>query len=435
MMGVIEFINTANPETRAVNRYFDWAIAFWVIVGVVLSYEAIKERLTSSLEAQKKHIAHADEAKSQFLAHMSHEIRTPMNAITGMTHLLKGTSLNKEQLTQLQHISVATDSLLSIINDILDFSKIEAGELAIYPTAFSLKELMARMEQLFEQTLQDKHLGLAIHYEEQLPRTIKADETRLQQILTNLISNAIKFTDEGCIDVYVECELKDDKTLVCFRVEDQGIGMDAQQLDMLFRPFNQTDKSITRLYGGTGLGLVICKLLCELMGGDIKVDSEKGKGSCFSFYIECEVIQDEDGQTHEEIEPDVSDLAGLHLLLVEDNEVNQLVAAGMLKQMGVTVDTAYNGEEALVICQQSSAQKYDLILMDIEMPEMDGYEATEKIRQVNGFNEVPIIALTAHAMAGDKQKFLDAGMTDCIFKPVQYKQLSNILSGYLLRRE
>jgi signal transduction histidine kinase/CheY-like chemotaxis protein len=391
------------------------------------------------LELKKIEAEAANRAKSDFLAMMSHEIRTPMNGIIGMIELLFQANLTTQELDFLETINHSSHVLLTIINDILDFSKIEAGQLALEYQSFDLEELVKKIIDLLSIQAKNKQLKLSYDLDESIPKMIKGDPFRLRQIITNLLNNAIKFTDQGEVSLFISqdhdlAELLPHQFCLKFMVKDTGVGIDQQGKERLFQPFSQVDSSTTRKYGGTGLGLAICKRLVEMMGGKIWLESELNQGATFWFTIITEIgeTQSENICNDQKIIPEnvtineANEANSLKILLVEDNRINQKVALQMLKRLGYNADLANNGLEAIAAIQN---QHYDLVFMDVQMPEMDGLEATRWVCDHLLPGKKPrIIAMTANAMEGDRQMCLDAGMDDYISKPFKLDQLKNILT-------
>ena len=322
---------------------------------------------------------------------------------------------------RLQSTSAASDSLLGIINDILDFSKIEAGQIILERIPFNLSEIVKETADVFTHAAQNKGLRLDVDIPADMPRHVGGDPLRVRQVLTNLIGNAVKFTEEGSVQVEAKMMGRENgKIQLCFSVTDTGIGMTSQQTRSIFDMFSQADTSTTRKYGGTGLGLSITERLVELMGGKIEVESEEGKGSTFSFYATFSEVEEQPVAQIVTTPEGVPDLTGMRVLLVEDNKINQDVARETLEQFGVKVSIAGNGREAL---DKLNAESFDLVLMDIQMPVLGGYEATRLIRADGRFADLPIVAMTANAMTSDRAKSIEAGMNEHLSKPVKPHEL------------
>jgi PAS domain S-box-containing protein len=351
--------------------------------------------------------------KDLFLANMSHEIRTPMNAITGFGKLLSDTTLNKEQGEYVESINLASSNLLHIINDILDFSKIESGQIAIETVEFNLKNQIDNVKKILKQNADDKGLNFNVQIDENIPDMVLGDPTRTNQILVNLVNNAIKFTERGNVNLFSELiEVTNTHCKVKFRVVDTGIGIPKNKLDVIFKRFTQANDNTTRKYGGTGLGLSISKSLAEIMGGSLTVESEEEKGSIFTFIQNFEVAKSQINSKEKEKTKYNSEKT-LSILLIEDNNLNQKLASKVLEKQGFKCTIADNGRLGVEILQK---ERFDLILMDLQMPEMDGYQATTFIRETLQ-NNIPIIAMTAHSIVGEKEKCLKIGMNDYIPKP------------------
>ena len=378
----------------------------------------------------------ASQAKSDFLAMMSHELRTPMNGVLGMLQLLEETAQNGEQQEYTEAALESTGHLLDVINDILDFSRIEAGRMDLDPSFFELQPLLQNCVATFRYVAESKGLYLRLEGDEVLAgKVTRSDPTRLRQVLSNLISNAVKFTQEGGVTVTVSVQpVRGDWLDLSIAVADSGIGIPEEKISGLFKAFSQIDSSTSRRFGGTGLGLAIARKLSEMLGGTLTVGSQEDAGSVFTlslrlFFREQTAASGSAGR-HGLADPEQQALHGL-VLLVEDNVVNAMVARRILEQMGVTVVTASNGEEAL---EKARQRDFDCILMDVQMPVMDGLEATRRLRQwerEQGRAPMPVVALTANAMHEERERCLAVGMNSHLAKPFRRQQLARALSPYL----
>jgi signal transduction histidine kinase/CheY-like chemotaxis protein len=399
------------------------AFLFVVIILLFLNRDITRHKATQQkLTVAMKEAQEAKQLQEQFLANMSHEIRTPMNGIKGMTDLLLNTPLAEKQQEMAGMIKRSVNNLLVIINDILDFSKIKAGKLRIEKIDFSIKEVVTNVTSLLAHQLTMKGLRLFVTITPDVPDRLTGDPYRLNQILTNLLGNAIKFTNTGHVQVEVTLqEQSADKLIVSFTVNDTGIGIAPESLPYIFDSFSQAGQDISRRYGGTGLGLTISKQLLHLQGGDISVKSTPGKGSAFHFYLpfgysinQVPEVLVRDAQDNSQL------LVGKHFLVAEDNEINQKLIDYVLKNAGANVTMANNGAEAIDFVQKNGT--FDLIIMDLQMPEMDGYAATRFIRN-NLHLQTPIIAMTATAMKDEQWQCLESGMNDYMTKPFEFDEL------------
>ncbi|MBW8686866.1 hybrid sensor histidine kinase/response regulator [Chitinophaga rhizophila] len=399
-------------------------LSFIYITSRIYKQEQLIEALDHSRQQEKKLTV----VKDQFLANMSHEIRTPMNAVLGFTHLLQQQPMNassREYVTAIQH---AGENLLDIINDILDISKIESGMMRLEPVSFSLRSVLHSLELMFLPKARQKQLDFSVHADSEVPDILYGDAMRLTQVLVNLTNNAIKFTARGAVQVKA-ARLSDngDHLRLAFTVNDTGIGIEPDKLSSIFDRFSQAEADITRKYGGTGLGLTIVRQLVELQNGQVNVSSQPGKGSTFTVilpYTTGELVPDNvanisNQQDHVALTP----LPDIRLLVVEDNRMNQHLLRHLLNNRQLHYQLVSNGQEALLALSQAH---FDLVLMDIQMPEMDGYTATTKIRE-ELHSKIPVIAMTAHAMTGEREKCLQAGMNEYIAKPIREEELYRLI--------
>lgn len=399
------------------------------IKGLILDCRDITQRKKDGEE-----LLRAQKAKEQFLANISHEIRTPINGIAGMAGLLSQNPTHEEQKTYLNAIKSAADNLKVIINDILDLASIESGKMQLEKIGFNLNDLLHSLIETFSMQAKEKRIDLNYALDKDADRIFIGDPVRLNQILINLISNAVKFTHVGSIKINVQAQKqKSDSYKLRFDITDTGIGIPQDKLQTIFESFSQADASVTRKYGGTGLGLTIVKQLVELQGGSIFVSSKENVGSTFTFYLPYKVGKKAKSVEPRHYQPKSKEPFKYHsILLVEDNDINRLYASSILKMWGCHFETAENGVVALEKIRNHS---FDAILMDVQMPVMDGLETTKAIRQGDPKKRnVLIIALTANATQQDYQKCLDAGMNDCIIKPFTQQDLFNSLNKHLGRK-
>ncbi len=402
------------------------------ILTTIQNKKVIKEQyeeihtINRNLKLAKEEAEHASMQKSQFLANMSHEIRTPLNAITGFISLLHEKETNEEKLKYLEVIKSSSDSLLQIISDILDISKIESGKLDIDATNFDPYKDLITVVKLFQEKATQKDIVYKIHYSDNMPEILFSDVLRIKQIIANLLSNAIKFSPKGSVvDFFIWYK----KNCLNIRVKDNGIGVPKEKQKYIFESFSQAEESTSREYGGTGLGLAISSKLARLMGGDLTLRSKEGKGSIFILAIDMPVGKKIRKESTENTKAEPN-LRG-HILIVEDIEANQMFLGIVLKNAGLTYDTAINGLEAV---EQFKRKKYDLILMDENMPKLGGIAATKIILDIEketNLEHTSIISLTANALKGDRERFLEAGMDDYLTKPIDPKLLINTLRKYL----
>jgi len=453
---ISEAVKNGRRIRREILNYSKIDEAYWIEIdiapvrdddGSLSNFIAVERNITEKknfeeqLERAKLKAEEASRSKSEFLANMSHEIRTPMNGIMGTSELLIETSLTPEQRAYAQTISKSGDALLTIINDVLDFSKIEAGRLELDPGPFNLKSAMENVTTLMQPAAREKGIALELQYNDELPSRFVGDVGRIRQIVTNLLGNAVKFTLEGKVVLGVNGTVVNDKAHLQLSVADTGIGIPPEKIELVFGEFEQVDTHNKRQFEGTGLGLAITKRLFHLMNGEIQVVSEFGKGSVFTGFLTLPV----DNSDHESelSESEMSQAPAktlgfrtsadraVRILVAEDNKTNQFVITSMLKKLDVEICIAENGHLAVEKC---SSFEPDIVLMDVSMPVMNGLEATSAIRSrehTDALPRVPIIALTANAMRGDREKCLDAGMDDYLSKPVNKTALITMISNWI----
>ncbi|MGS2721149.1 ATP-binding protein [Paraglaciecola aestuariivivens] len=398
-------------------------LALWLVSLLIFQRE---EHQRKALLTQTNKANQANLAKSQFLANMSHEIRTPLNGVIGTLQLLKKSTLTHSQEKLSENALFSARKLLSIISNILDFSKIEANKIEIENTEFYLQDIIEFIEFTLTQTANDKGLSFVIKLQPGMPQYWHGDPTRIGQILLNLLSNAIKFTDKGQVLLDFSYAKIDQGDTLVIRIEDSGIGMTTEELARAFEPFAQADSSISRRFGGTGLGLIICEGLVEALQGTLEVDTEKGQGTKFKICLPMAIGQPPN--TTLAVEPQtIPNLKGIQLLLAEDNEINMMVLQCALEPTGASIVKASNGQEAI---EQYKQLQPDLILMDIQMPIMDGVNATLKIRQQDA--HIPIIACTANVMSGEVESYLEKGFNGYLSKPFELDKLYELLEKHLL---
>jgi len=413
------------------------AVASAIVASFVFSYLInIQHRQLKEMEAEQKRLMLEKEvaeatakARSEFLSTMSHEIRTPMNAVIGMSHILLQDDPREAQVPNLKILKFSAENLLSLINDILDYNKLESGKLNFEQTNFNLNDTINSITHSLKSKIKENNNQIVLNLDEKIPQNVVGDPTRLAQILNNLLSNAAKFTKNGTITLDINLNKEEEKdVLLDFAITDTGIGIPEDKLEHIFESFTQACSSTTRKFGGTGLGLAIIKKILEHQNSEINVKSTVGKGSTFYFTIQLEKGTAQEAALIEE-ETSLKSLKGMKVLLVEDNKINQLIANRFLAKWDITYDVADNGAIALEKVQDND---YDLVLMDLQMPTMDGYTATAKIRnlQDNKYQKLPIIALTASAMLEERNRVYTVGMNDYVTKPFNPNELYSAINRH-----
>jgi signal transduction histidine kinase/AmiR/NasT family two-component response regulator len=428
------FTETATYSNKVLK--LNGVLSILVILSIAILVTLIIRRLLEQLSLiyqlgkEKDRADKSASIKEQFLANMSHEIRTPINAVVGFTNLLQKTTLDDNQKQFVTLIQNSGENLLAVVNDILDISKIEAGMLRITKNPFKINETCHAIEMMFASKITEKSLQFKFEYDKNIPTTILGDGDRLTQVLINLLNNAIKFTAKGTVTLSVKMLSNIGKVAtIQFAISDTGIGIPSEKIKTVFERFEQADDETAKNYGGTGLGLAIVKQIVSLQNGEIKIESEVGVGSSFIFNIPYEYIKEiADSNTNElDLTSLKKEFSAFRALVAEDNKTNQTLLKYILEQWDLQYDLAENGEQAIDLLKKN---KYDIVLMDVQMPVMDGYTATEKIRQALQM-KLPIIAMTAHVLDSEKQHCLEAGMNDYISKPINEKEFLELLGKYL----
>ena len=443
-------VSNATPGAAYRNGLFAIGLLFALLLGAVVrlaqtarSRAVDAEAATDELRKQRHELRVARDAaeeasrvKSEFLANMSHEIRTPMNGVLGFTELLLGTAITPTQEEYLTIVQTSADSLLAIINEILDFSQVDAGEMRLHPVPFSLRDTLVSTTAIFGGLARKKSLNLRCKLPDNLPTTVVGDPDRIRQIMVNLIGNAIKFTEKGSVTLRVDADPSDTQVALVISVADTGVGIDDAQQERIFQAFAQVDGTLTRVFGGTGLGLTISQQLASMMDGTIEAESTLGEGSTFRFCVTLPIIDELPPQAGEQQTDPISNTftiissgRQLRFLLAEDNPINQMLTLSFLRAHDIDVTLVETGSEALA----QWSNNYDLILMDVQLPELSGLDVTRKIRECEAEHDshVPIIALTARAMKGDREECLEAGMDAYLSKPFNREQLISCIKAQL----
>jgi len=434
---MVELSNLSLEMGQRAKLYDISLLVLLVVSGAVIGYHIMRQFrrqhfLIKELDIAEKKASVAAQTKENFLANMSHEIRTPLSGILGFTNLLQKRPLDETSAEFVTSIQRSGENLMTIINDILDLSKIEAGMMRITPGIFSINGLLNSIETLFSERVKEKKLKISSNVETSIPDTLIGDATRLTQILVNLIGNAIKFTHQGKVTIEVYNKQQSENQIILgFKITDTGIGIDKEKLTEVFERFNQGEDSTTRNYGGTGLGLSIVKRLILLQQGDIEVSSEQGKGTTFDFYIPYGIAKEQLNTLPAADKDQFKDMynTALKVLVVDDNAINQTLMKHLLLQWNIDFDIASNGLEAVEYLRKENC---DLVLMDLQMPQMDGYTAVQQIREELKL-DIPIIAMTAHALPGEREKCLSRGMNEYISKPIKEEELFKLITTFGLK--